>query len=373
MATHSSFVRRAGLLVLTVCCTSVAWGAPWRFAVVGDTRGVSGTSPINSAAVSAIAQALTTEGIDLVLVPGDLVNGSTSVSLTTQLTAWRNVMAPIYDAGIGVYPIRGNHETGGTVAAWRGVFPDVPQNGPTTPSDERGLTYSVTHNNAIFVGFDEYVRSHRINQGYLDGLLNDPLRPAHVFVFGHEPAFASNHADTLDDYPTDRDIFWNSLGVAGVRMYFCGHDHFYARSGIVDAVGDTVQQLIVGAGGAPFHVFGGYADPKVQPLYSDDDHYGYLTVEVYGPTVTVQYKAQLNAAQPSLFTVVDQFSYTIPFVPVPGDINGDGHVDIADLFLVTGTWGSRNGEPGFNAACDFNNDGIVNVIDLLILADNWGT
>ncbi len=372
MAECRRFVRPIALFVLTWCCATTQ-GAPWRFAVVGDTRGTSGTSPINATAVSAIVQALTTEGIELVLVPGDLVNGATSVPLATQLATWRSAMAPIYIAGIGVYPIRGNHETSGTAAAWQGVFPELPQNGPTTPSSEVGLTYSVSHDNALFIGFDEYVRSHRVNQDYLDGLLSHPNRPAHVFVFGHEPAFASNHADTLDDYPADRDIFWNSLGGAGVPMYFCGHDHFYARSSVADAGGHSVRQLIVGAGGAPFHIFTGYVDPKVLPMYSDDDHYGYLTVEVDGLSVTVRYKAQLDLAPPTLFTTVDQFTYSVPEPPVLGDINRDGHVDVIDLLYMADSWAKTTGQAGFSAICDLDLDGAVGVADLLVFAGNWGT
>lgn len=56
---------------------------------------------------------------------------------------------------------------------------------------------------------------------------------------------------------------------------------------------------------------------------------------------------------------------------IPGDINGDGHVDEADRLLLAGSWGKVTGQTGFNAACDLNNDGSVNVIDLLILGQSW--
>ena len=368
MARSRPFVRCL-VLMLVLCSASLAMAASWRFAVVGDTRGTSGSAPINAAAVSAIVQSLTGEGIDLLLVPGDLVNGSTSVALATQLSTWRAAMAPLYTAGVAVYPIRGNHETAGGTTAWKNAFPDVPQNGPTTPSSEVGLTYSLTHNNALFIGFDEYVRSHRVNQDYLDGLLDAAGRPPHVFVFGHEPAFAANHPDTLDDYPIDRDNFWDSLGAANVPMYFCGHDHFYARSAMEDANGNPVQQLIVGAGGAPFHTFIGYADPSVQPLYSDDDHYGYLLVSVDGPSVSVQYKAQLNVAQPNVFTTVDQFSLE----PIAGDVDGDGHVNVVDLLYLVDAFGGVPGDSNYSVACDFNRDDSVDVVDLLMLVENFGT
>ncbi len=215
-------------------------------------------------------------------------------------------MAPIYDAGIKIYPVPGNHENVGMPDAWRAAFPELPRNGPADPAD---LSYSVVHNNALFVAADEYVTGHQVDQAWVDGLLTDPNRPAHVFVFGHEPAFQAYHTTTLAMHADLRDAFWNSLGAAGAPMYLCGHDHLYARAGILDANGHEVQQLIVGTGGAPFYTFQAYADPRVQPIFHDFDHYGYLLVEVDGSTVNVQYKAQLDPAKPLEFTTIDQVTY----------------------------------------------------------------
>ena len=39
----------------------------------------------------------------------------------------------------------------------------------SVPEGEAGLTYSVTAKNALFVGLDEYVNLHRVNQAWLDG------------------------------------------------------------------------------------------------------------------------------------------------------------------------------------------------------------
>jgi hypothetical protein len=56
----------------------------------------------------------------------------------------------------------------------------------------------------------------------------------------------------------------------------------------------------------------------------------------------------------------------IPF-GVPGDINGDGIVNVLDLLILLDDWGPC---PGCDS--DLNGDGVVNVIDLLILLDSWG-
>ena len=48
------------------------------------------------------------------------------------------------------------------------------------------------------------------------------------------------------------------------------------------------------------------------------------------------------------------------------DINGDGIVDVSDLLIVIGYWGTAD------SPADVNDDGIVDVSDLLIVIGNWG-
>ena len=48
------------------------------------------------------------------------------------------------------------------------------------------------------------------------------------------------------------------------------------------------------------------------------------------------------------------------------DINGDGNVDVSDLLLVIGYWGSAD------SLGDLNQDGIVDVLDLLLVIAAWG-
>ena len=57
---------------------------------------------------------------------------------------------------------------------------------------------------------------------------------------------------------------------------------------------------------------------------------------------------------------------------VAGDMTGDGHVDIADLLTLAGSWGSSLGQGGYTSRADLNGDNTVDVVDLLILADSWG-
>jgi hypothetical protein len=56
-----------------------------------------------------------------------------------------------------------------------------------------------------------------------------------------------------------------------------------------------------------------------------------------------------------------------------GDINGDGHVDYADLLIFVAAFGGLTGDANYNPLCDFNADGSVDVADLLNLVYNFGT
>ncbi|HRQ75934.1 MAG TPA: hypothetical protein PK098_08450 [Phycisphaerales bacterium] len=53
--------------------------------------------------------------------------------------------------------------------------------------------------------------------------------------------------------------------------------------------------------------------------------------------------------------------------PCPADLNNSGAVDVQDLLILLGAWGTNPGHPA-----DLNNSGAVDVQDLLILLGAWG-
>lgn len=55
-----------------------------------------------------------------------------------------------------------------------------------------------------------------------------------------------------------------------------------------------------------------------------------------------------------------------------GDVNNDGKVNYIDLNTLAIAYGSRLGQPAYNAAADFDSDGRVNYMDLFVLAGNYG-
>lgn len=56
----------------------------------------------------------------------------------------------------------------------------------------------------------------------------------------------------------------------------------------------------------------------------------------------------------------------------PGDLNADGHVDVADLLILVESMGTSAGDPGYDLACDLTGDGTVDLADLLRMIDDWG-
>lgn len=58
--------------------------------------------------------------------------------------------------------------------------------------------------------------------------------------------------------------------------------------------------------------------------------------------------------------------------PIPGDVNGDGIVDIFDAILLASAYGSTPSDTSWNPNADINNDEIVDIFDAIILASNYG-
>ena len=59
-------------------------------------------------------------------------------------------------------------------------------------------------------------------------------------------------------------------------------------------------------------------------------------------------------------------------VTIVGDVNGDGKVNLIDVFSVALAYGSYPGHPAWNPNCDINSDCKINLIDYFITALNYG-
>lgn len=282
----------------------------FRFVVAGDSRGSDfGT---NTAILAEQAAAIAAEQPDLVIFTGDLVTDGT----LEQLQHWvQTFMEPLLAQGIGVYPIRGNHDA--DIAAWRTVFSGVhalPDNGP---AGEEDVTYSFVHKNALFVGLDVSA-TYEINQAWFDKQLAAKTVP-HLFVYGHCPAFSMYHVDSLALNPAERNTFWNSIGRAGGCLYFASHDHFYNHARARDIHGLWIHQIIPGSAGAPLYSWSGtYLEaPRVQGI-AYDMNYGYVVIDIEGYEVRSVFKERIETIDGVQYTEYDDVLTYTAWIPGEG-------------------------------------------------------
>lgn len=343
---------------------------PFKFAVFCDTRSDaqnSGLNGVNVSAIKAISKHLKEQGAEFVLAPGDLICGNVSwyapappanaaqYSAFLEAAASQGVGLPGGPAPVPLYAVRGNHESYHDIMskeevkqAWlTSIGHALPGNGP---AGEAGFTYSFTRHNILFIGLDEYQRASddektgiTFDTKWLLEQVKAQPDAKSVFVFGHTPAYSANHQDCLDDDKAARDELMTVVHNKG-GVYFCGHDHFYARAGapVYDGDGRTIQgyaEQIITSSGAPFltgsrsdnHKWNGkYADRDVLPRAYIDNSIGYQLVTVDGDRVTVQFIGTQDGSTYTMnpdgvytytyndnwqqwnFAVMDQFSYQLP-------------------------------------------------------------
>jgi hypothetical protein len=233
--------------------------------------------------------------VKFVIQVGDLTENGNDADIMERATAAQ----PLIDAGIGFFPMRGNHETyanpvnGFGIPQFHRSFPQtqsgifIKNNGreyklgrnlssPTLegsyPDDLKGMTYSFDYgkdgNNARFVIIDDWVTSNKNvapgngynygysigeQQGWLSNRLDKNTRGTeHAFVFSHQNLIGENHQDSLfQGYtysnPDMQNAFFASLYNNDVKYYISGHDHIHQRSIIASPDGLSKVQEIIGA------------------------------------------------------------------------------------------------------------------------------
>ena len=289
---HNNFIKSTTLFLsvtLLGCAVQSSYG--WNFIVFCDSRNDIASEQVSTNILTEIARATTNETPAFILFPGDMVAYATPYSLQK----WKDAMAPIYDAGIPVYPVMGNHEINDVTAFTNAFGADIPDNGPP---GEINRTYAVAHSNVLVLALDTYVNFHRVNQPWINSILATNIQP-HVFAFGHAPAFKVSHTDTLDDYPAERDAFWCSLAYANATAYFCGHDHFYDHMRLDDGDGNPlndIHQYITGTAGAPLYgdgLYNGTNSVWTPQRIFHEAQYGYAVVEIDDMNVTITWKQRI--------------------------------------------------------------------------------
>ena len=274
------------ILVFIVAAIPATAENSWRFVSMADSRG--DTNGVNVQVFGKIIDLVNSENPDLVLFEGDAFSGSKDDNgLISQMDTWLSVINRL---NCSWYYSTGNHEiiTKNSEMLVKSKI-KMPMNGPSAVKE---LVYSFDHNNAHFVCLDsnKYGDAHRIQADWLASDLKANKKP-HIFVFAHEPAYPSGPhiGSSLDKFPVERDVFWSLLVKSGVGVYFCGHEHLYARSSH-----KGVLQIISGTCGAP--IYSGFKGTI--------GAYHYVVVDVFKDHVS-------GVAKDDSGKVIDSWSYQL--------------------------------------------------------------
>ncbi len=283
----------------------------FKFGVMADSQWLStddGYNPNTSAIsiIKSLQQEFISKGVRFVIQAGDTADkANTGTPTSTSTESGYSVTATLaedtralftqalFNAGIGFFPYRGNHDDS-VAAEFVRVYPQT-QNGTmnSTPSDIfsisnpdsknqptpaksgstftlgsnfnspdssvipgntgnlKGLTYSFDYQNARFIMIDQFTpadgknpdgtaynlsTSAQAQQPWISKALAGKPSGGHAFVFSHKGLITQQHQDVLfgNDPSTAGspgvDAFIRSMYNNSAHFYFCGHDHMHNRS-----------------------------------------------------------------------------------------------------------------------------------------------
>lgn len=284
----------------------------WRFGVMADTQWTvanDGKNPftVSTEAIRQLSDAFVAKGVKFVIQVGDLADKEPDPNCY-YLDARAVFAQPLYNAQIGFFPLRGNHDDQlACVTEFPSVFPQVrdlsKQNatpnsaftyvqgdggtadaGWSIPSKsgsafsvgsnwssasssatQTGLSYAFDYNNARFVLLDIPAGDYSANtidpqQTWINSTLAGKPSSGHAFVFTHKGLLTEDHVDSLfgsdpTKDPSGQDAFIQSLANNGVRYFVVGHDHMHDRSLVTTTDGTTakVTQIVCASDSSKFY------------------------------------------------------------------------------------------------------------------------
>ncbi|WP_020587545.1 metallophosphoesterase family protein [Desulfobacter curvatus] len=301
----------------------------WCFGVMSDTQwkpdneATGGENTCATGIIDVLNQQFIEHNCKFVIQVGDLVDkdrytdsSDGSHNLATH-AAHREVL---YDAGIGFYPLRGNHESSQEAAnEFVSLWPQTQGggdnvNGATNfvQSDIealKGLSYSFDYENVRCVMIDQFVRKDGSNYdgtssynnnmvdqvAWVDAMVSSRPDDYHAFVLAHKNLIGGNHKDNLfgenlTANADSRNEFIKSLNTNNAGCYISGHDHMHHRSLVSDDDGYyNVQQLITSSNSYKFYTPKSGDDGRETMLQEELWTIGYYIFTVDGPRVTIDF------------------------------------------------------------------------------------
>ncbi len=245
------------LLLAIFIAAGSASGEPWKFGVISDTQWTikdDGKNPNTCAAdiIKQVDQQFIAEGVKLVVHVGDMVNTGSQVNDYVRALYAQD----LYNAGIGFYPLRGNHEAANGIYTGSGedytyAYPQIvpgPNAGfnnntpdsittalipiddlnPDTgnpPEDKTkhkifkvggkfsapdsvntytgGVSYAFDYKNVTFMLLDQfkspdyYTSYIPDQQAWIESTLSSRPANTHAFAFTHKNILGGNHKDNM--------------------------------------------------------------------------------------------------------------------------------------------------------------------------------
>jgi hypothetical protein len=334
---------------------SFAESAVWKFGLIADSQWGTDSDHKNPNGVAAdiitqVNAEFIRQGVKFVIAVGDL---SDSTNTNDAMNARATYAQALYNAGIGFYPLRGNHDDYQLAAT--NLAKNFPQTSNGLNNDTssylfiatdssnthpgakkglpfsvgsdfsspfpllKGLTYGFKYNNATFILLDQFHLSDnsiidvKNQQGWIDTVLSHRPGGTHAFVFGHKGIANEYHPDNLFGASVGADgasenTFITHLANNNVHYLIGGHDHIHNRSRVTTTNTTTfIQEIILASDSykfykpAPSPPGGSRETPISQDLYK----IGYYIATVDDQSVTIDYYAV-----PSGLSDVGQISTT---------------------------------------------------------------
>jgi lysophospholipase L1-like esterase len=94
--------------------------------------------------------------------------------------------------------------------------------------------------------------------------------------------------------------------------------------------------------------------------------------EVLGPLLPTPTPTATSTPTPTTTPTSTPTPTPTPACDLPGDLNCDCIVDIADIMLVASRWHSSAGDDDYDPAYDLNDDGSIDIVDIMLVAVHWG-
>ena len=351
-----------GLLLSANAANAQASSSPWTFGLMSDTQWTGGADPLkqnpNTVPVSIINQVnqqFINSGVKFVIQDGDLVDTYSAANELARAAA----ALPLYNAGIGFFPLRGNHNSpnNGTVSleTVQGLYPQMTGLGNAYGAvnfqvDAATGSYAFDFGNTRFVMLDQFTGAPTSNSDplkgtniatqldWLNATLSTTTNPdpgvTNSFVIGHKNLIGGNHVDNLfaanpASNPDVQNQFYNILAENNVDAYIGGHDHMMQLDRVASPDGAaTVTQIISGSDSNKFYVPAG-TSPNLNGGQTNAEQYGrtedvidenlyqidYWIFTVDGTTVDASYYAADSGA-----TLVDG-EYIMNVTPTPLDFH----------------------------------------------------